>query len=175
MTVYPGPRDPGRGNGEPASAWQPERLPPLPGDEWKGPMNSEREQPELPVAEPADGSGAHEHELPPRIRLAFAPLHKRAFGTGIGAAAALVVVALTLFHVLLDAPGAPDIGLLAQYFYGYRVSWLGVLIGGAWAFGVGFVAGWFFAFCRNLTFAVLIFVRRTRAELAQTRAFLDHI
>jgi hypothetical protein len=35
--------------------------------------------------------------------------------------------------------------------------------------------GWFLAFCRNLLLAVKLFVVRTRAELSQTRDFLDHI
>jgi hypothetical protein len=40
---------------------------------------------------------------------------------------------------------------------------------------VGFVAGWFFAFCRNLVLAFSVFLIRARAELNQTRDFLDHI
>jgi hypothetical protein len=35
--------------------------------------------------------------------------------------------------------------------------------------------GWFVAFCRNLAIATSIFITRTRAELSQTRDFLDHI
>jgi hypothetical protein len=49
------------------------------------------------------------------------------------------------------------------------------LIGAAWAGFVGFVAGWFFAFCRNLILTIVLFVVRSKAELAQTRDFLDHI
>ena len=33
------------------------------------------------------------------------------------------------------------LGLLGQFFYGYRVSFLGSLIGGAYGFVVGYVAG----------------------------------
>ncbi|MBA2243901.1 MAG: hypothetical protein H0W11_03025, partial [Gemmatimonadetes bacterium] len=64
---------------------------------------------------------------------------------------------------------------LAEYFYGYTVSWPGALVGGFWGFVVGFVAGWFVAFCRNLVIAATLFITRTRAELAATRDFLDHI
>ena len=39
-------------------------------------------------------------------------------------------------------PVGPHLGLLAQYFWGYRVSFLGSLVGFAWAFAVGFAAGW---------------------------------
>lgn len=113
--------------------------------------------------------------LPPRVVLAFAPLHKRAFGTAIGAAAAVFVFAITAMHLLVRPAEAPDLSLLSEYFYGYTVSWRGAFIGAAWAFFSGFVAGWFVAFCRNLVIAVSIFLTRTRAELRATRDFLDHI
>lgn len=112
-------------------------------------------------------------ELP--LELAFAPLHKRAFGSAIGAAAGLVVFALTAFHLVVRPDPAPDIALLANYFTGYTVSWTGAFIGLAWGFFVGFIGGWFVAFCRNLAIAISIFVTRTRAELRATRDFLDHI
>jgi hypothetical protein len=110
-----------------------------------------------------------------QLALAFAPLHKRAFGTAIGLASAVVIIMMTLAHVILRPDPAPDIGLLRFYFYGYSVSWLGALIGGFWAFVAGFVAGWFVAFCRNFVVAISVFLTRARAELMQTRDFLDHI
>ncbi len=93
----------------------------------------------------------------------------------MGTAGAVVVMALTLGVLLL--PGARDfpLGLLRQYFAGYTVSWSGVLVGGVWGFAVAFVGGWFAAFCRNLALAITVFIIRTRAELATTREFLDHV
>ena len=117
-----------------------------------------------------------ESTLPLSVALAFSPIHKRAIGIAIGSAAGLMVAALTLFHVLV--PGASEsvnLMLLAEYFYGYTVSWSGSLVGFAWAAFVGFVGGWFLAFSRNLILAMMVFVGRTRAELAATRDFLDHI
>ena len=106
---------------------------------------------------------------------AFAPLHKRAFGMATGTAAALVVFLVTaIFLLRAPAPGF-DLGLLAQYFTGYTVSWRGAFLGAAWGWFAGFVMGWFLAFSRNLLIAVLLLVVRTRAELHQTRDFLDHI
>ncbi len=110
-----------------------------------------------------------------RLALAFAPVHKRAFGVAIGVAASLVVVALTIVHVLLQPEPAIQLELLRYYFYGYDVSWRGALVGGFWGFVAGFVAGWFLAFCRNFVLAVSVFLTRARAELNQTRDFLDHI
>jgi hypothetical protein len=125
-----------------------------------------------------DGGGSDsdtEERLMPAMYLAFAPLHKAAFGTATGVAGALVMAILTIVKLL--SPGARDfpLGLLNQYFAGYTVSWGGVLVGCVWGFTVAFVAGWFLAFCRNLALAIVAFTYRTRAELTQTREFLDHI
>lgn len=111
--------------------------------------------------------------IPDALVLAFAPLHKRAFGIAVGAAAGLLFFLVTAVELLRGV----DIGLylLGEYFYGYTVSWTGALIGLLWGFVVGFVAGWFIAFCRNLALAISIFISRTRGELDATADFLDHI
>lgn len=158
--------------------WQPEDLPPVPGDEWmqRGAQEQRAAEPSPPAGAAAAGASPAGQPRRAPVRLAFAPLHKRAFGTAVGVALALVVGGVTLFHLLLDpTPGQPNLWLLAQYFYGYSVSWTGLLVGMGWGFVVGFVGGWFFAFCRNLALAISIFITRTRAELAVTRDFLDHI
>jgi hypothetical protein len=107
--------------------------------------------------------------------LMFAPLDKRAFGAAVGAAAAIAIIAITAVHMLKNPAPSLDLDLLAQYFPGYSISWPGALIGGAWAFASGFCAGWFTAFVRNLVLAVSLFVLRSKAELADSRDFLDHI
>jgi hypothetical protein len=109
------------------------------------------------------------------LETAFAPLHKRALGVATGLTAGLALFAITAFHVVTRPTGGPPIHLLSQYFYGYEVSWQGALIGLWWGFVVGFVTGWFVAFVRNVALATWIFLVRTKAELAQTRDFLDHI
>lgn len=119
--------------------------------------------------DPASGTTS----LPPDLVLAFAPLHKAAFGAAIGSALSSLVFLATVVALLRQ--NHPGLGLLAQYFPGYSVSWTGALVGGAWAGFVGFVFGWFTAFCRNLVLALSLFVIRTRAERSQTRDFLDHI
>jgi hypothetical protein len=122
--------------------------------------------------------GLEPESTPPdveHILLAFAPMHKAAFGMAIGLVGALVMALVTVAAILFERVGRFPLHYMAQFFYGYDVSWSGVAIGAGWAMLVGFVAGWFFAFCRNLVLAVSVFVIRTRAELAQTRDFLDHI
>jgi ABC-type dipeptide/oligopeptide/nickel transport system permease subunit len=109
-----------------------------------------------------------------QLELAFLPLHKRALGVAAAFASAVLVFALTLVHMLRTDDPYP-LTLLSQYLYGYSISLEGALIGAFWAGVAGFVAGWFFAFCRNFALGVSTFIVRTRAELSQTRDFLDHI
>ena len=116
-----------------------------------------------------------ERELPRAAMLLFAPLDKRALGVAVGAAGAALVFGITAAHIFLDPEPAIDLNLLSQYFAGYSVSWPGALIGSAWAFGVGFCGGWFTAFTRNLVLALSLFFLRSKAELDESRDFLDHI
>lgn len=129
----------------------------------------------LRIVEEGPDGGDTEERLLPTLYLAFAPIHKAAFGTATGVAGALVMALLTIVKLLSPAARDFPLGLLSQYFAGYTVTWGGVLVGCVWGFTVAFVAGWFLAFCRNLALAIVAFTYRTRAELAQTREFLDHI
>ena len=114
-------------------------------------------------------------DLPRRVTLAFAPVHKRAFGVATGLATGLALFVLTLISLVLGPDAQQPLTLLNQYFAGYSVSPKGAVIGLLWGFGTGFVMGWFVAFCRNLVVAASIFWIRTRAELSANRDFLDHI
>ncbi|MES2125008.1 MAG: hypothetical protein V4503_10025 [Gemmatimonadota bacterium] len=109
------------------------------------------------------------------VALAFAPAHKTAMGIAVALVAALCCFALTAMPLLRGRPPALELELLSQYFYGYDVTWRGALVGAAWAAFTGFVAGWFFAFLRNALLAVRLVILKARAELAQTRDFMDHI
>jgi hypothetical protein len=120
-------------------------------------------------------SGAPPVHLPKELLLAFAPLHKSAFGVAIGFVAALLVFLVTVATLLKPDAHRLPLELLGVYFRGYSVSWTGALIGAGWAGMAGFVFGWFVAFCRNLVLAISLFVIRTRAQLSETRDFLDHI
>jgi len=112
--------------------------------------------------------------LPLEAALAFAPIHKRHFGTAIGIAASVMMMVLTIID-LLTLPDVDTLRLMGQYFVGYEVTPVGILIGGGWAFFVGWVAGWFVAFCRNFVLAAVIFWVRTKANIQASRDFLDHI
>jgi hypothetical protein len=127
------------------------------------------------AVDPTESDSTTEERLLPAFELAFAPLHKAAFGVATGVAGALVMTFLTGSALLSDRAGEFPLHLLGQYFAGYSVSAKGVLIGAGWGFVVAFVGGWFVAFCRNLALAIAAFSIRTRAEMDQTREFLDHI
>jgi hypothetical protein len=115
-----------------------------------------------------------QESLPTEVVLAFAPLHKRAFGTAIAVVGGLLMVLATIVGMLREGAD-PSIGLLREYFVGYSASPAGAVIGFLWGAAIGFVIGWFTAFARNLVLAASIFWIRTRAELRTTRDFLDHI
>jgi hypothetical protein len=116
-----------------------------------------------------------ERELPRSAMMLFAPVDKRAFGAAIGTALSLGIIVLTVIDLLARPTPSVNLVLLSQYFTGYTVSWAGVLIGGAWGFFVGFCAGWFTAFVRNLVMALSLFMLRSKAELSSSQDFLDHI
>lgn len=102
-------------------------------------------------------------------------MHKRAFGVAVGLTAAVVMFAVTAFHVMLAPDQSSAIALLSQYFYGYQVDWLGAFIGAAWAGVAGFAAGFFFAFVRNVVLALWLFTKRTKADLLAARDILDQL
>jgi hypothetical protein len=133
------------------------------------------EDQELSVSESFYTRTTTEERLLPVLDLAFSPLHKAAFGIASGTAGAVVMIGLTLAVLLMERASSFPLGLLGQYFSGYEVSWTGLVVGALWGFATGFVAGWFVAFCRNLALAISAFSLRTRAELSETREFLDHI
>lgn len=129
---------------------------------------------------PSNPTTADGETLPPVLELATAPVHKRAFGIAVGVALAIVMFHVTAIYLLRVDPETAERtdfgpGLLVHYFYGYSLSWTGAFVALFWGFVVGFVIGWFVAFCRNLVLAASIFAIRTRSELAATRDFLDHI
>jgi hypothetical protein len=126
------------------------------------------------VNDPEDWPEGVDPEIGQEMLLAFAPIHKRAFGMAVGLTMGTLVFLVTVYSVL--RPGTPVfVYLLSEYFLGYSVSWTGALVGFAWAWFAFFVAGWFAAFVRNAAIAVNIWIGYARAELSDTRDFLDHI
>ena len=69
-------------------------------------------------------------------------VHAGVNGIVTGLIAGLGIFLATNWLVLKGGPVVgPHLALLGQYFIGYRVSFVGSLIGFAWAFVLGFVVG----------------------------------
>jgi hypothetical protein len=102
-------------------------------------------------------------------------MDKAAFGAATGIVFGVLMALVTLADMVVDPQGAAELGLLAQYFYGYTVSVAGAAIILGWGFLVGFVAGWFLAFARNAVMAIWILYFRARAEWLATKDFLDFV
>ena len=116
-----------------------------------------------------------DESLPADLAVICAPVHKRVLGVAVGLTAGALIFLVTVFHVIVQPPGALNLALLAQYFYGYEVSLKGAAIGAFWACVSGFVAGWFLAFVRNLCVAIRVRYLSARADLVNAHDFLDHI
>jgi len=80
-------------------------------------------------------------------------LDARVQGVVTGIVLGLAVFVATNWLLLKGGPIGPDgrrivgvhLALLGQYFIGYRVTFVGSLIGFAYAFGCGFLMGYFVA------------------------------
>lgn len=123
---------------------------------------------------PTSQTGAEEAAIEPALRYVFSPVHKAALGVAFGLTCGMMVAVVTVFTLITTGEdGGLPLGLLAQFFYGYDVTWTGAAIGFFWGFVSGFVAGWFVAFLKNLCTALWMFGLRVKSAL--TQPFLDHI
>jgi hypothetical protein len=105
---------------------------------------------------------------------ALARLDAPAFGLAVGIVAGLGLLIATLWVILIGGGTVgPYLGLLSQYFPGYRVSPRGAIVGFGYAAGCGFVFGWSFATLRNLLLLLYIYTVGRRAEWRSLRDFLD--
>ncbi len=117
----------------------------------------------------ADADGMH-----PGLALAFAPVHKRAFGMAVGIVVGFTVFLATAWCIVRGDP-PPIVYGLRFLVPMHDVTWAGAVLGSLSSAFAAFVAAWFLAFCRNAVLFSSIWLARTRAELEQTRDFLDHI
>ena len=107
--------------------------------------------------------------------LAFAPLHRAALGIACGVVLGALLFVATLGLLMRGGYPEPNLNLLAQFLWGYSISWRGLFIGLLWGFGVGFGLGWVFALVRNAVSWIWLTVIRSRAEMEHYADFLDHL
>ena len=74
--------------------------------------------------------GVREAPLPRELLRAFSPVHKSAFGIAIATVCALLVFGATAVTILQPPGSRIRLELLAVYFRGYSVSWVGALMTG---------------------------------------------
>src|SRR5262245_5008085 len=115
------------------------------------------------------------HELEEALVYTFRKLDRLAFGVSLGLTLGLILLAATLALLLKggDVVG-PRLGLLAQYFPGYRVTALGAVLALIYGFAAGFVGGWAVAFIRNATVFLYMAMTRRRAERQLMRKLLEY-
>jgi protoporphyrinogen oxidase len=106
---------------------------------------------------------------------AFLKLDRVALGLSVGVTSGALLFLATLVLVLKGGSEVgPNLGLLAQYFPGYRVTAGGSALGLLYGFVSGFVVGWTVAFLRNATVFLYMAVVHRRAELQALRRLLEY-
>jgi len=107
---------------------------------------------------------------------AFPKLDRLALGLSTGTMAAVVLFIATIALVLKGGPVVgPNLQLLSQYLPGYSVTWHGSVLGLAYGFATGFIAGWSFAFLRNIAVFLSLAVMQQRAERVLLKKLLEYI
>ena len=113
------------------------------------------------------------HELEEVLGYAFRKLDRLAFGVSLGLTLGLALLVATL-ALLLKGGDVVGLGLLAEYFPGYRVTPLGAVLALVYGFVAGFVSGWAVAFIRNATVFLYMAITRRQAERQLVRKLLEY-
>lgn len=115
---------------------------------------------------------AEEENVEEVIAEVFAPLDDLALGLATGL---VLGSGLFLATVMMLLQGHPQFSVLAQYLWGYNVSWSGAIIGFVEIGAVGFAAGIFFAKLRNRAMALYASLIKSKAEAEENRALLEKV
>lgn len=112
---------------------------------------STSEQPDTPrVPREAGAPDLSGKRLEDMVLIRVVRLNAIVQGLVSGLLVGLVVFVATNWLVLKGGPViGPHLALLGQFFIGYRVTFVGSLIGFAYGFAVGFAAGYFVAIVYN--------------------------
>lgn len=105
---------------------------------------------------------------------AFAKLDRTALGLAVGSLCGLVVFLATIVLVLKGGEVVgPNLALLSQFFFGYRVTIAGAFVGLVYGFAFGFVVGWFIAVLRNALVSGYLITLKTSANLSSSLDSID--
>lgn len=101
----------------------------------------------------ADHLQSQDEEL---LRRAVVRLNRNILGVVFGIVLGLMIFVATNWLVFKGGPVVgPHLALLGQFFIGYRVTFLGSLIGLAYGCVCGFVGGWILALVYNRVVSLL--------------------
>ena len=119
---------------------------------------------------------ARAEEVDERIAEIFPRIDGMALGIASGAVSGLLLFLATIILVLKGGPVVgPNLHLLGQFLPGYSLTPAGSVLGLFYGLGVGFLAGWSFAFLRNVSLFLSLAVLRRRAQLQLLKRFLEFI
>jgi protoporphyrinogen oxidase len=119
---------------------------------------------------------AQAEEVDERIAEIFPRIDGMALGVASGAVSGLLLFLATMILVLKGGlMVGPHLHLLGQFLPGYSLTPAGSVLGLMYGLGVGFLAGWSFAFLRNVSLFLSLAVLRRRAQLQLLKRFLEFI
>lgn len=105
----------------------------------------------------------------------FARLDAVALGVSLGVLLGFTIFFATNLLVLKggDVVG-PNLALLSQYFIGYKVTFLGSLVGFVYGLMSGFIVGFLIAVLRNAVIAVYLQILRLKSSMAAVNDYIDN-
>jgi protoporphyrinogen oxidase len=110
------------------------------------------------------------------IAAVFAKLDPAALGIAVGVVSSLGLFLATALLLLKGGPVVgPNLSLLRHYLPGFKVTWLGAIVGGLEAGLIGLALGSLVAWLRNWGMAAYAALVRKRAETEARRDLLDKI
>jgi protoporphyrinogen oxidase len=134
-------------------------------------VNVDKEYLEEDKAEKAEAAGVEQ-----LLTKAFSRIDKLALATAVGTVSGLMVFLATVLLVITGGyVVGPNLQLLEQYFYGYRVTLSGAVIGFGYTFVWGFLFGWTFAYLRNLMIGYYVYRLTKRLRTLEFKHFINSI
>jgi len=110
------------------------------------------------------------------IKIAFAKLDPLALGTSLGLVLGFGIFLATIFLLLKGGEIiGPNLSLLGEYFWGFKVTFSGAFIGLFEGLFTGFVIGHLIAWLRNWSMYSYASLIRRRAEMEENRDLLDKV
>jgi len=106
----------------------------------------------------------------------FAKMDKNALGISIGVIFGLITGLATLIVVFKgDAAIRFYFSLMSQFYWGYKVTFFGAVVGFSYSFLCGFLLGWVYAFLRNACMVLLLLYAKKKTEIIKLSDILNYL